>query len=82
MGGAGPESSVPSPAQGRGRGGAAAGHPTTVSIPEKPSIAVLPIQNRSGDADWYFADGITEDIITALSRIPMLFVIARNSRFA
>lgn len=52
-------------------------------LPEKPSIAVLPFQNMSGDAEQeYFADGITEDIITALSRFPSLFVIARNSSFA
>jgi adenylate cyclase len=52
-------------------------------LPDKPSIAVLPFQNLSADVDQaYFADGITEDIITALSRIPSLFVIARNSSFA
>src|SRR6185312_8949788 len=51
-------------------------------LPDKPSIAVLPFKNMSGDADQeYFADGITDDIITALSRIPSLFVIARNSSF-
>jgi len=51
-------------------------------LPDKPSIAVLPFQNMSGDHEQeYFADGITEDIITALSRIPSLFVIARNSTF-
>lgn len=48
----------------------------------KPSIAVLPFQNMSGDADQeYFSDGITEDIITALSRIRQFFVIARNTTF-
>ncbi|HEY7610920.1 MAG TPA: tetratricopeptide repeat protein [Alphaproteobacteria bacterium] len=52
------------------------------AMPDKPSIAVLPFQNMSGDADQeYFADGITEDIITALSHIRWLFVIARNSSF-
>jgi adenylate cyclase len=52
-------------------------------LPDMPSIAVLPFQNMSGDAEQeYFADGITEDIITALSHIPSLFVIARNSSFA
>jgi len=52
-------------------------------IPDKPSIAVLPFQNMSGDREQeYFADGITEDIITALSHIRWLFVIARNSSFA
>jgi adenylate cyclase len=53
------------------------------SLPDKPSIAVLPFANMSGDpGQEYFADGITEDIITALSHIPTLFVIARNSSFA
>jgi adenylate cyclase len=52
-------------------------------IPDKPSIAVLPFNNMSGDSEQeYFSDGITEDIITALSRSPWLFVIARNSSFA
>jgi TolB-like protein len=51
-------------------------------LPDKPSIAVLPFTNMSGDSDQdYFADGITEDIVTALSRIRWLFVIARNSSF-
>ena len=51
-----------------------------LDIPAEPSIAVLPFANMSGDADQdYFADGITEDIITALSRIAGLLVIARNS---
>ena len=52
------------------------------ALPEKPSIAVLPFDNLSGDADQdYLADGITENIITALSKIPEMFVIARNSVF-
>jgi TolB-like protein/class 3 adenylate cyclase len=52
-------------------------------LPSKPSIAVLPFQNMSGDPDQeYFADGMVEDIITALSRFRSLFVIARNSSFA
>src|SRR5437764_5171379 len=51
-------------------------------VPEKPSMAVLPFQNMSGDPEQeYFADGIVEDIITALSRLRWLFVIARNSSF-
>jgi len=51
-------------------------------LPDRPSIAVLPFANMSGDPDQeYFADGMVEDIITALSRIPLLFVIARNSSF-
>lgn len=55
---------------------------TTLVLPEKPSITVLPFQNLSGDPEQdYFADGIVEDIITALSRLRWLFVIARNSSF-
>src|SRR6266436_9923751 len=51
-------------------------------LPNKPSIAVLPFQNMSGDPEQaYFADGMVEEIITALSRIHWLFVIARNSSF-
>ena len=58
---------------------------TTVkgSLLGKPSIAVLPFQNMSGDPEQeYFADGIVEEIITALARIPSFFVVARNSSFA
>jgi len=52
-------------------------------LPDKPAIAVLPFANMSGDAEQqYFADGVVEDIITALSRFSELFVIARNSSFA
>ncbi len=51
-------------------------------LPDKPSIAVLPFQNMSGDFDEeYFADGIVEELITALSHVKWLFVIARNSSF-
>lgn len=51
-------------------------------LPDKPSVAVLPFQNMSGDPDQeYFADGMVEEIITALSRNKQLFVIARNSSF-
>ena len=51
-------------------------------LPDKPSIAVLPFQNMSGDPEQeYFADGMADEIITALSRFPSLFVIARNSSF-
>jgi adenylate cyclase len=54
----------------------------TLTLPDKPSIAVLPFQNMSGDPEQdYFADGMVEDIITGLSRIKWLFVIARNSSF-
>src|SRR5216684_6625825 len=60
--------------------------PTTQSpalpLPDKPSIAVLPFTNMSGDRDQeYFSDGITDDLITALSKLAVLFVIARNSIF-
>jgi TolB-like protein len=55
---------------------------TRLARPDKPSIAVLPFQNMSGDPEQdYFADGIVEDIITALARNRWLFVIARNSSF-
>jgi TolB-like protein/class 3 adenylate cyclase/Tfp pilus assembly protein PilF len=54
----------------------------SLALPDKPSIAVLPFQNMSGDPEQeYFADGMVEDIITALSRFKSLFVIARNSSF-
>ena len=53
-----------------------------LQLPAKPSIAVLPFQNMSGDPEQeYFADGMVEDIITALSHFKSLFVIARNSSF-
>ena len=53
-----------------------------LALPDRPSIAVLPFQNMSGDPEQeYFADGVVEDIITALSRFKSLFVIARNSSF-
>ena len=59
------------------------GPASVLSLPDRPSIAVLPFQNMSGDAEQeYFADGMVEDIITALSRFKELFVIARNSTFA
>ena len=65
-------------------------HPSRESVasapllpPEKPSIAVLPFQNMSGDPEQeYFADGLSEDLITDLSKISGLFVVARNSSFA
>jgi adenylate cyclase len=51
-------------------------------LPDKPSLAVLPFQNMTGDAEQdYFVDGIVEEITTAISRLPWLFVIARNSSF-
>jgi TolB-like protein/class 3 adenylate cyclase len=53
-----------------------------LALPDKPSIAVLPFDNLSGDPEQeYFADGVAEDIITGLSKIRWLFVIARNSSF-
>jgi adenylate cyclase len=55
----------------------------TLALPDKPSIAVLPFQNMSGDPEQeYFTEGVTEDIITELSRFHSLFVIARNSSFS
>jgi adenylate cyclase len=57
--------------------------PPALELPAKPSIAVLPFENMSDDPEQdYFADGLVEDIITALSRFKSLFVIARNSSFA
>jgi adenylate cyclase len=56
--------------------------PTALPLPDKPSIAVLPFANMSGEPEQeYFADGMVEELITALSRIRWLFVIARNSSF-
>ena len=61
---------------------AAAASEPSLALPDKPSIAVLPFANLSGDPEQeYFADGMAEEIITALSRIRWLFVIARNSSF-
>ena len=60
-----------------------ADEPSALQLPAKPSIAVLPFENMSEDREQdYFADGLVEDIITALSRFKSLFVIARNSSFA
>ena len=60
-----------------------AGDAARLPLPDKPSIAVLPFDNMSDDAKQdYFADGLAEDIITTLSKISNLFVIARNSSFA
>jgi TolB-like protein/class 3 adenylate cyclase len=56
--------------------------PTALPLPDKPSIAVLPFENMSGDPEQeYFVDGLVEEIITGLSRFKSLFVIARNSTF-
>ena len=59
-----------------------AAEPKLLALPDKPSIAVLPFQNMSGDPEQeYFADGMVEDIISGLSYLPWLMVIARNSTF-
>ena len=83
-----PERPLPSPPPQAGEGSArsarvgAAELPPVLPLPDKPSIAVLPFQNMSGDPEQeYFADGMVEEITTALSRIRWLFVIARNSSF-
>ncbi|MEN8261596.1 MAG: BTAD domain-containing putative transcriptional regulator [Pseudomonadota bacterium] len=76
-----PEGPAPSDAV-SGAGGAEAPNSVELSLPDKPSIAVLPFDNMSGDPEQeYFTDGIVEEIITALSRMRWLFVIARNSSF-
>src|SRR5258708_24542240 len=63
--------------------GSAVSQPRALPPPAKPSIAVLPFENMSGDPEQeYFADGMVEDIITALSRFSNLFVIARHSSFS
>jgi adenylate cyclase len=65
-----------------GQSGPTVNEPQALALPDKPSIAVLPFQNMSADPEQeYFADGLVEDIITALSRFKSLFVIARNSSF-
>jgi adenylate cyclase len=65
-----------------GQSGSSLSEPQALPLPDKLSIAVLPFQNMSGDPEQeYFADGMVEEIITALSRFKSLFVIARNSSF-
>jgi TolB-like protein/class 3 adenylate cyclase len=80
-----PEGPHPNPPPRPGEGsasGARVGAAEPLPLPDKPSIAVLPFANMSGDPEQeYFADGMVEEIITALSRIRWLFVIARNSSF-
>jgi TolB-like protein len=86
-----PESPHPSPPPHAGEGsalipgsspGTRVGAAAPLPLPDKPSIAVLPFANMSGDPEQeYFADGMVEEIITALSRIRWLFVLARNSSF-
>ncbi len=74
---------VQSTPAGATRGSEAGSARPSLPLPDKPSIAVLPFTNLSGDPEQdYFADGIVEDIITGLSRIKWIFVIARNSSFA
>jgi adenylate cyclase len=69
-------------AEGLRLAGLLVGEPPALPLPDKPSLAVLPFQNMSGDPEQeYFADGMVEDITTALSRVRSLFVIARNSSF-
>ncbi len=70
------EQTVPTPAR------AEPESPTSLALPDRPAIAVLPFTNMSGDPEQeYFSDGISEDIITALSKLRWFFVIARNSSF-
>src|SRR6266478_742172 len=82
-----PESPHPNPPPPAGEGSAlgarvGAAEPPVLPLPDKPSITVLPYANISGDPEQeYFADGMVEEIITALSRIRWFFVIARNSSF-
>jgi adenylate cyclase len=67
---------------GKGVSQASSQQPYALPLPDKPSVAVLPFTNMSADPEQeFFADGIAEDVITALSRYPSLFVIARNSCF-
>jgi class 3 adenylate cyclase/TolB-like protein len=81
----GPLPSPPPQAAGEGSAHSAqagAAEPRPLPLPDKPSIAVLPFANMSGDPEQeYFANGMVEEIVTALSRIRWLFVIARNSSF-
>ena len=75
-------SASPAPAARPLPGVQSGGAEAALALPDKPSIAVLPFQNLSGDTEQeYFADGMVEDIIAALSRMRWLFVIARNSSF-
>src|SRR6266851_2545013 len=82
-----PEGPLPSPPPHAGEGSArgarvGAGASVPLPLPDKPSVAVLPFANMSSDPEQeFFADGIAEDVITALSRYSSLFVIARNSSF-
>jgi adenylate cyclase len=76
------KSPLPDPSSHAGEGSMAAAPAQALALPDKPSLAVLPFQNMSGDPEQeYFADGMVEEITTAISRLPWLFVIARNSSF-
>jgi TolB-like protein/class 3 adenylate cyclase/tetratricopeptide (TPR) repeat protein len=76
------EGALPNPSPQAGEGRVRVIGAPALPLPDKPSIAVLPFTNLSGDPEQeYFADGMVEEIITALSRIRWLFVIARNSSF-
>ena len=82
----GPLSTPGTPAPAGGRPGAppraGEGRVGVLPLPDKPSLAVLPFQNMTGDAEQeYFVDGMVEEITTAIARLPWLFVIARNSSF-
>jgi TolB-like protein len=78
----GASSAKPAPLMGRDTMPAVSSGAAGPALPDKPSIAVLPFTNMSGDPEQdYFADGITEDIISALSRLHWFFVIDRNSTF-
>jgi TolB-like protein/class 3 adenylate cyclase len=78
----GPKAPLPNPPPQAGEGSVGAAGAPTLVLPDKPSIAVLPFANMSGDPEQeYFSDGVVEEITTALSRIRWLFVIARNSSF-
>jgi adenylate cyclase len=71
------EGPLPNPPPQAGEGGVG-----VLPLPDKPSLVVLPFQNLTGDAEQeYFADGMVEEITTAIARLPWLFVIARNSAF-
>jgi TolB-like protein/class 3 adenylate cyclase len=68
--------------EGRRDSGGQVGAAPPLPLPDKPSLAVLPFQNMTGDAEQeYFVDGIVDEITTAIARLPWLFVIARNSAF-
>jgi TolB-like protein/class 3 adenylate cyclase len=81
-----PQSPLPTPPplarEGSAPARVGAAEPAPLTLPDKPSLAVLPFQNMSGDPEQeYFADGMVEEITTAIARLPWLFVIARNSAF-